>query len=620
MITTDDWERLVSAALVGTDRRPQPGLLGQAAARTVGARAGQRLQRGEPLPAAPAEEQPPVPRAAADRLARILGGEQSRLLPEWLEAAGALGYRLPAKLLPPVLDHGARDRSLRPSIGVLAGARGRWLATLNDTWKYVLEEATRHAGTPTRPGMAHPQGPQSPTPVTDRPTSTTTDTTPTPGRALAEPGDTPTSAANGTPASGAEDAPGAARASADAGGALTGGTDTEGGEAGTSSGEAVTMDGEAADREAVAAAGESAPQERKATPEHHETRAEQHETRAEQHETRAEGHETRAEGHEAAVEGDEVVVGHPLWEFGTRGDRLSFFRELRADDPVKARALLLRGWDKETPEDRAAFVHALADGLTMADEPFLEAALDDRRREVRAQAADLLTRLPQSRLGLRMTARAALCLRVTGDRLHAEPPAACDAAMERDGIRSRAPAGTGQRSWWLQQVIAHTPLSFWTGHFGLPAKQLVALNIGEWAREIRLGWERAAVLQNDAEWARALFAVEPLSDLLAVLPPAERADKAAELVHDQPVDGQLIMMLGGLPAPWGAALAQAVLEKIIATAGHQPWNLEELVRLAGERVDPAMYEMAARLSDERPVQEVAATLHFRHQMHAELRP
>ncbi|RCG29542.1 hypothetical protein DQ384_20345 [Sphaerisporangium album] len=468
---------MVSAALVGTDRRPRPDLLGQAAAHTVGARAGQRLHRGEPLPAAPAEEQPPVPRAAGERVARILDGEHPRLLAEWLEAAAGRGYRLPAKLVPRVLDHGTRDRSLRSSIGVLAGARGRWLASLNEAWGYLLEEATTYAP---------PPGPE----------------------AEASPGD----------------------------------------------------------------------------------------------------------------EGDEAVAVHPLWEFGTRGDRLSFFRGLRAATPVKARALLLQSWDKEAPEDRAAFVNALADGLSMADEPFLEDALDDRRREVRSQAADLLTRLPESRLGRRMSERAARCLRVFGERLHVEPPVSCDAAMERDGVRSRAPAGTGQRSWWLQQVVAHTPLTFWTGHFGLSAKQIVALNTGDWAREIRLGWERAAVLQNDPTWARALFAVEPLSDLLAVLPPAERADRAAELVNDQPVDGQLIMMLGGLPAPWGPALAKAVMEKIVDTAGRQPWNLAELVRLAGERVDPAMHEMTARLSDEPPVQEVAATLRFRFDMHEELRP
>jgi hypothetical protein len=63
-----------------------------------------------------------------------------------------------------------------------------------------------------------------------------------------------------------------------------------------------------------------------------------------------------------------------------------------------------------------------------------------------------------------------------------------------------------------------------------------------------------------------------------------------------------------------------VLEKILDTAGRQPWNLGELVRLASERVDPAMHEVAARLSLEPPVQEVAATLRFRFDMLAELEP
>ncbi|GII78673.1 hypothetical protein Sru01_36550 [Sphaerisporangium rufum] len=475
VVAVAEWERLVSAALVGTDRRPAPGLLDRAAAHVVGARAGRRPSRGRPLPAAPAEAQPPVPRAAGDRVARMLDGEQPRLLAEWLEAAAARGLRLPPGLLPRVLDLGARDRSLRAPIGVLAGERGRWLAGLNPPWGYLLHEATTPGGAP-------------------------------------------------PPA---------------AGDAAGGGPDAE------------TL---------------------------------------------------------------------RRWEFGTRGDRLSALRGLRAVDPARARTLLLSGWDREAPEDRAAFVNALADGLSMADEPFLESALDDRRREVRTQAADLLTRLPDSRLGRRMAARAAACVRPAGDMLHAEPPQACDGGMERDGIRLRAPGGTGQRSWWLQQIIAHTPLPFWTAHLGRTAKEIVALNRGEWSREIRLGWERATVLQNDPTWARALFAVEPLTDLLAVLPVEERADRAAELVRDQPVDGQLIMMLGGVPAPWGAALTGAVLDKIVDTAGRQPWNLAELVRLAGERADPAMHAAAAARSPEPPVQEAAATLRFRFDMLAELGP
>ncbi|MGW4637567.1 DUF5691 domain-containing protein [Sphaerisporangium sp. NPDC004334] len=519
-ITAEEWERLVSAALVGTDRRPVPGLLGKAAAHTAGTRAGQRLHRGEPLPVASPEEQPLVPRAAGERAGRILGGEHPRLLPEWLEAAAARGYRLPSKLIPSVLDQGARDRSLRPPIGVLAGARGRWLASLNPSWAYLLEEASAHL----------------------------------PATGGGPPGTVGSPPPGGRPSGGVSPA--------------------GGGSPGMGGGPAVEGTGGPA--------------------------------------------EPGMGGGEAEGPDDVSVPTHPLWEFGTRGDRLSYLRSLRTADPVGARALLLRSWDEESPEDRAAFVHALAEGLSMADEPFLEAALDDRRREVRGQAADLLTRLPDSRLGRRMAERAARCLRLAGDRLVAEPPASCDAAMERDGVRARAPGGTGPRSWWLQQIVAHTPLGFWTGHFGRTAKQIVALNNGDWSREVRLGWERAAVLQNDATWARALFAVEPLTDLLAVLPPGERADKAAELVRDQPVDGQLIMMLGGVPAPWGAALAKAVLEKILDTVERQPWNLGELVRLAGERVDPAFHPIAARLSLEPPVQEVAATLRFRSDMLAEL--
>ncbi|MFF4774337.1 DUF5691 domain-containing protein [Microtetraspora fusca] len=469
---TTSWEDLVSAALVGTDRRPVPGgrppggadtpvappveLLEQAAVQVIRARAGQRPQRGRPLPPAPQEIRPLVGRAAAVRLERILAGEQGRLLPEWLEIAAERGARVPARLIPKLLDLGARDQSIRVHLGVLTGTRGRWLAGLNSAWSYLRDEPTGGAG---------------------------------------------------------------------------------------------------------------------------------------------------------AAE---------MWEFGTGGDRRAHLAALRARDPEAARELLAVGWDKETPEDRAAFTRILADGLTMADEPFLEAALDDRRREVRQAAADLLTRLPESRLGTRMTERAGRLLVRDGDRLQARPPKACDSRMERDGVRARPPAGSGQRGWWLQQVVAHTPLTFWPEHFGLSPAEITAMEVGDWAREVRMGWTRAAILQRDAVWARALVEVEPLTDLLAILPPAEQSRIAAEYVRRHPVDGQMIMMLGGIPRPWGMPLARAVLDKIAGVATAQPWNAGELARLAGERFDASAHGQVARLSDLPEVHEVTATLRFRHEMAREL--
>ena len=99
------WNEHVSAALLGTGRRPPPEppegllapgqgedpagrLLDQAAVLAVRNRAGRRpLRGGEPIAPAPQERAVPVPAAAARRLARILGGERIRMLPEWLDAA-----------------------------------------------------------------------------------------------------------------------------------------------------------------------------------------------------------------------------------------------------------------------------------------------------------------------------------------------------------------------------------------------------------------------------------------------------------------------------------------------------------------------------------------------------
>ncbi|MFC7649875.1 hypothetical protein ACFQX6_63245 [Streptosporangium lutulentum] len=48
------------------------------------------------------------------------------------------------------------------------------------------------------------------------------------------------------------------------------------------------------------------------------------------------------------------------------------------------------------------------------------------------------------------------------------------------------------------------------------------MKIVDWGREVMAGWVRATVLQGDPEWARELFAWDPLADLLAALPPPSR--------------------------------------------------------------------------------------------------
>jgi hypothetical protein len=156
-----------------------------------------------------------------------------------------------------------------------------------------------------------------------------------------------------------------------------------------------------------------------------------------------------------------------VWNEGAVPRRLAVLCRLRAADPGRARAWPASTWKVEKAEFRAEAVSALAVGLTAADEPFLETALDDRSGAVRTAAASLLARLPDSALAGRLRARADAMLDFrrargsdlpdaagggTADRigtLLVTPPLDWDPAGERDGLEAKPPTGVGARGWWL---------------------------------------------------------------------------------------------------------------------------------------------------------------------------
>ncbi|QFG20571.1 DUF5691 domain-containing protein [Actinomadura sp. WMMB 499] len=565
------WDEHVTAALLGTERRDPPALNGEPAGEPDGDRGGDgaagrlldqaalltvRWRAGfAPVPSgglvpvapAPVEHDPAVPDAAAARLARILAGEQIRVLPEWLDAAAGRGLRVPPRLLPALLERGRSDRMLRPSIARAAGRRGMWLALQNTDWAYLV------------------------------------------GAGPVRSGDDP--------------------------------------------------------------------------------------------------------------------AGAEAWRSGTRHRRVAYLSGLRGADPAAARELLRETWDREPAPDRAAFLGTFAWGLSLADEEFLEAALDDRGKDVRQLAADLLARLPGAAYGDRMAERARACLiRRTGpppgaaataperDRpgsagagtppphpnptapaagappargpgsppdaaapagpaahapetggawIEVEAPGEHDAGLARDGVPFH-PGGSfaprpgngpvGTRVAWLREILARTPLSTWTSAFGLPPAAIVRLPVPGGAGDPHTGWARAALNQRDAEWARALIEAgavadepEALADLLDVLPEGERDAAAAALVRRVPDRGDPLRLLERVPGPWAGPLASAVVA-ILASAAGRPTRAAEhtltrLCRVADLRLDPAA---AARLAEHpvrplpRPLTDLIDTLRFRDEMLKEL--
>src|SRR5215472_2478723 len=313
----------------------------------------------------------------------------------------------------------------------------------------------------------------------------------------------------------------------------------------------------------------------------------------------------------------------PRWSWAaplpaTAGEREALWRT--GTRPHEARQLLYRGLAREEAADRAWFIAALGEGLAPADEPLLETALDDRRQEVRAAAARLLARRPGSAFARRMTDRTVPLVRVDRGGITVALPDDLDEAAIRDGVIRRPSSGTGERAWWLHQLVATTPLPAWDT-VGLSAEQAATLPVtGDLEVPLRRGFAQAASAQRDQRWATAFLDVSPR---LAGFADPRRAALAG-LEHLRAGETGIA---DSLQAPWPRELSEGALDLLVRLgdrearpAGHWAY------RLIAERLDPALAgEAAKRLESIEPgtpqarhARELVATLYFRREMYKEI--
>jgi hypothetical protein len=304
-----------------------------------------------------------------------------------------------------------------------------------------------------------------------------------------------------------------------------------------------------------------------------------------------------------------------LWQEGLFAERVALLSALRSREPAAARELLASTWTTERAEDRLMFLDSLRTGLGPDDEPFLEQALDDRSRNVRATAAELLSTLPGSALAERMAVRAAACVAIDHTRtgrtagtpapmIAVEAPHECDPGMERDGVVPKAPAGRGERSWWFGQLMEAAPLGTWSRRLGgRTPREIVALPVADdWQRELHAAWCRAAVRQGDAEWSRALLgepsapeaggpgavSLAERAKLLGTLGAAERAEWVAGFIATHGLS-EAFQLLGVCAVPWAPPLGRAVVDalNIARDAGSYPWSFSGVMGLAERCLDPS---------------------------------
>jgi hypothetical protein len=291
--------------------------------------------------------------------------------------------------------------------------------------------------------------------------------------------------------------------------------------------------------------------------------------------------------------------GEQAWTEGQRKERLAYLEDLRAADPTRARELLASTWAQESTTERLAFLPIFAEGLSQADEPFLESVLDDRRKDVRHAAADLLARLPESRLVQRQTQRASALLNwkaafLRRPTLEVILPETCDTAMLRDGIDPRPPAGSklGEKAWCLVQILSCVPPGTWAAEWKMSPSQILGeIRKHEWEAVLLESLKEAALRAGDARWLEELASYEfrgrDQKRLLEFFPRLPVTIKERLLVamlrefpslsNDQPAS----TFLSACRDSWGPDLTQAVTTLICQTlqkSDLQPWRWEKLLR------------------------------------------
>ena len=179
---TLNWEQMVSTALLGTERRAMPSnvapdhddffagiehtlrtsgrtapeeLLGLAAVMGTVRRAGRRSIARTPLEYrddASSSDGPPVVASASQILDLLLTGTvavarlNDMLLGRWVDACARTGQRIPNRLIVGLLERASQNAALRRSAARVVGERGRLVASLNPSWKWVHAELASFDG------------------------------------------------------------------------------------------------------------------------------------------------------------------------------------------------------------------------------------------------------------------------------------------------------------------------------------------------------------------------------------------------------------------------------------------------------------------------------------------
>ncbi len=302
------------------------------------------------------------------------------------------------------------------------------------------------------------------------------------------------------------------------------------------------------------------------------------------------------------------------WQTGNRQQRLKMLEFWRNESPNFALKLVQSTWETESAVDKSAFLSMLQIGLSADDEPFLETALDDKRKEVRQVAAVLLAKISGSLLSQRMAMRAERFFSFSTNKLTVQVGEEPDEAAQRDGIsKLQLDWVGGAKAAQLGQVVSLVQPAHWEVYFQkTPAEILLLIANTDWQQTLRQAIINAAVFHKAEIWATAI-AEQLLGDTNAQFANFNNLDDILELVPSEdahrfalikiPLETELpnqqsllSKLMKDSEAVWPNELSTLIINqfrKDIFKDYRQLWQLQHLqdwLKMLGLRCDPALFD------------------------------